>query len=262
VSVPQTVPIRAIRNDSRSIRTFTLDAQVNDARPGQFVMLWLPELDEKPMSIAYPAPLTVTVDSVGPFTTALHTRRVGTTVGWRGPYGRGFSLHEDRHALLLAGGCGVGPVYFLATQAAARGVSVTVALGARTSLDLPYLEQFRQLDVEFLVATDDGSEGYAGYVTSLAVDWLDRTRIEPAVYGCGPEAMLVATHRLCRERGLPGQVSVERYMKCGFGICGQCALDSLLVCQDGPVFEVEELDAVRDFGHAHRTATGRRLPIR
>jgi len=74
--------------------------------------------------------------------------------------------------------------------------------------------------------------------------------------------MLVTLHRLCRERSIPGQLSVERYMKCGFGICGQCALDGLLVCQDGPVFDVEQLDGLRDFGHVHRTATGRRLPIR
>nr|HID12973.1 hypothetical protein [Anaerolineae bacterium] len=85
---------------------------------------------------------------------------------------------------------------------------------------------------------------------------------QPTIYACGPEPMLVALRRLCRERTIPGQLSVERYMKCGFGICGQCALDGYLVCQDGPVFDVEQLDGLRDFGHAHRSATGRRLPIR
>lgn len=74
--------------------------------------------------------------------------------------------------------------------------------------------------------------------------------------------MLVALHRLCREQTISAQLSVERYMKCGFGICGQCALDGLLVCQDGPVFDAEQLDGLRDFGHVRRSATGRRLPIR
>ncbi|NLF00635.1 MAG: dihydroorotate dehydrogenase electron transfer subunit [Anaerolineales bacterium] len=262
MSLPQTVPIRAIRDDARTIKTFVLDAEVEEAQPGQFIMLWLPGLDEKPMSIACPAPLTVTVDCVGSFTTALQSRKVGSIVGWRGPYGRGFALPEDGPALLLTGGCGVGPLYFLALRAVAQGVPTTVALGARTSLDLPYVKEFEALGVELLVATDDGSEGYAGYVTSLATDWLDRTGRTPSVYACGPEPMLVAVHRLCRERGLPGQLSIERYMKCGFGVCGQCAMDGLLVCQDGPVFHVEELDGVSDFGVAHRTATGRRLPIR
>jgi dihydroorotate dehydrogenase electron transfer subunit len=74
--------------------------------------------------------------------------------------------------------------------------------------------------------------------------------------------MLVALHRLCLEHDVPGQFSMERYMKCGFGICGQCAIDDLLVCQDGPVLTVEQLDGMRDFGSVHRSATGRALPIR
>jgi dihydroorotate dehydrogenase electron transfer subunit len=74
--------------------------------------------------------------------------------------------------------------------------------------------------------------------------------------------MLVALHRLCIEHGIPGQFSLERYMKCGFGICGQCAMDDLLVCQDGPVFTVKQLSELRDFGRIRRSATGRALPIR
>jgi len=267
VGLPQIVAIRETIVESRTISTFVLDATVPAADPGQFVMLWIPGVDEKPMSIAYPDPLTLTVDCVGPFTTVLHQRKPGNLVGWRGPYGRGFRVHPDRHALLVSGGCGVGPMYFLAVRALEQGVPVTVALGARTALDLPYVERFESLGVELLLATDDGSRGAQGYVTAVAEAWLDRRRhsragLAPAVYACGPEPMLVATWRLCRERNLPGQISIERYMKCGFGICGQCAMDGLLVCQDGPVFSVEQLDGVRDFGHAHRTATGRRLPIR
>ncbi len=267
VGLPQVVTIREVHAESRTISTFVLDAAVPGAEPGQFVMLWIPGLDEKPMSIACPDPLTLTVDCVGPFTTALHQRKVGSLVGWRGPYGHGFRVHHDRHALLVSGGCGVGPMYFLAARLLGEGIRVTVALGARTALDLPYVARFEALGVELLVATDDGSRGARGFVTTLAAEWLDRRESQPdhappAVYACGPEAMLVAVCRMCRERGLPGQVSIERYMKCGFGICGQCAMDGLLVCQDGPVFPVEQLDGVRDFGQAHRTATGRRLPIR
>lgn len=266
MNLPQTVPILRIRDDTRAIRTFVLDAQVPQAEPGQFIMLWLPGLDEKPMSIACPDPLTLTVARIGPFSTALHQRKVGDPVGWRGPYGRGFSLDEKHPALLVSGGCGVGPLYFLASRAVERGVSTTVALGARTADDLPYGEQFRALGVDVQLATDDGSAGYHGYVTGLVSQLLDRpakkTAARPAVYACGPEAMLVTLHSLCRERQIPGQLSLERYMKCGFGICGQCALDGHLVCQDGPVFAVEQLDGLQDFGHTHRSATGRRLPLR
>jgi len=261
VTLPQTVPIREIRDDTRTIRTFVLDAEVPEAEPGQFVMLWLPGVDEKPMSIAQPAPLTVTVARVGPFTTALHQCKVGNRVGWRGPHGRGFSLREDLPALLVSGGCGVGPLYFLASRAVERGIPITAALGARTAGSLLYADQFRALGVDIILATDDGTAGHHGYVTDAISPFAIRD--SPfAIYACGPEPMLVALHRLCRERDIPGQLSLERYMKCGFGICGQCALDGYLVCQDGPVFDVAQLDGLRDFGHAHRSATGRRLPIR
>jgi dihydroorotate dehydrogenase electron transfer subunit len=258
--LPRTVRIRDVRNETRTIRTFILEADLPEAKPGQFIMLWLPGLDEKPMSIAYPTPLTVTVARVGAFTTELHQRSAGDLVGWRGPYGHGFSLQEDKPALLVSGGCGVGPLHFLASQAVERGIPTTVAIGARTALDLPYTDQFQAMGVEVIIATDDGSAGYKGFITDAILTTLEGP--DPAIYACGPEMMLVALHRLCLERNLPGQFSVERYMKCGFGICGQCAMDDLLVCMDGPVFTVEQLEGVRDFGSVRHSATGRRLPIR
>ena len=261
MTLPQTVPIREVRDETHAIRTFVLDADVPEAEPGQFIMLWLPGVDEKPMSIASPAPLTVTVARVGPFSTELHQCKAGDRVGWRGPYGHGFTLDETRPALLVSGGSGVGPIYFLATRAVERDIPVTVALGARTVKGLLYVERFRALGVDLILATDDGTAGHHGYITAAISPFVIR-HSSLAIYACGPEPMLVALHRLCRERGISGQLSLERYIKCGFGICGQCALDGFLVCQDGPVFDVEQLDGVSDFGQARRSATGRRLPLR
>jgi len=239
------------------------DAELPDARPGQFIMLWLPGVDEKPMSIAAPSPLTVTVARVGQFTTALYQQKVGDLLGWRGPYGHGFTLNNDSPALLISGGSGVGPIYFLASRAIEGGIPTTVAIGARTAAALPCIKQFRDRGADLLIATDDGSMGYEGYVTSLVEDTIANwSEQKPKIYACGPEGMLVATHRLCREHGIDGQLSLERYMKCGFGICGQCAIDGLLVCKDGPVFNVRQLNGLRDFGRARRSATGRRLPLR
>jgi dihydroorotate dehydrogenase electron transfer subunit len=260
VSLPEIVGITDIWDETRTIRTFVLDAEVPDAEPGQFVMLWLPGVDEKPFAIARPAPLTLTVARVGPFSTELHRRKVGGRVGWRGPYGNGFTLRTDRPALLVAGGYGAAPLYFLATRAAGAGVPTRAAIGARTSLDLPYAERFEELGVDVLISTDDGTIGRRGYVTE-AVSRLISEHPGPQIYACGPEPMLVALHQLCLEHGVGGQFSLERYMKCGFGICGQCALDDLLVCQDGPVFTEQELKGLSDFGRVHRSATGRALPI-
>jgi len=261
MALPQTVQIAEIRRETRSINTYVLDTDIQGATPGQFIMLWLHGLDEKPMSIATASPLSVVVDRVGPFTMALHDRKVGSLVGWRGPFGRGFRLPDEGRMVIVSGGCGVGPMYFLATQATQKGIPVAVALGARSGADLPYVDAFKSLGVELLLATDDGSEGFRGHVT----DAVQESRLlssDVTVYACGPEPMLVAVRRICRTKGIPGQLNIERYMKCGFGICGQCSMDGLLVCQDGPVFDVAELDDVRDFGHARRTATGRRLPLR
>jgi dihydroorotate dehydrogenase electron transfer subunit len=261
VSLPQIVYIDEIWDETRTIRTFVLDAEARDAEPGQFVMLWLPGIDEKPFAVARSAPLTVTVARVGPFSTALHRSKPGDRVGWRGPYGRGFSLDPDRKALLVAGGYGAAPLYFLAERAVAARVDTAVAIGARKALELLYVERFQELGVDVLVSTDDGSMGERGYVTEIVARVMAQED-EIALYACGPEKMLVALHRLCLEHDVPGQFSLERYMKCGFGLCGQCALDDVLVCQDGPVLTVEQLDGMRDFGSVHRSATGRALPIR
>lgn len=258
--LPQMVRLRDIWVETRRVRTFVLDISLDQAQPGQFVMLWVPGVDEKPISIACPSPLTLTVARLGPFSTALHRARQGDLVGVRGPFGRGFRLEPDRPALLLAGGYGAAPLYFLALRAVEQGVHTTVALGARRASDLIYIDRFQDQGVSLLIATDDGSAGRQGTVVD-AVRQMTTWKTSPAVYACGPERMLVSALRLCQERGWTGQFSIERYMKCGFGICGQCALDGLLVCVDGPVLPVEQLTGLRDFGRFRRSATGRRLPI-
>ena len=85
--LPRTVRISDIVEETRTVKTFVLDDKM-DAQPGQFVMLWLPGVDEKPISIAAPDPLTLTVAKVGPFSNALHECKVGDLLSWRGPFGR------------------------------------------------------------------------------------------------------------------------------------------------------------------------------
>lgn len=266
--LPHTVKILETIDETRAVKTFVLDASLPEAEPGQFVMLWLPDVDEKPISIAAPSPLTLTVARVGPFSTALHACKVGDFLGWRGPFGHPFQLHQDRPAIIVGGGYGGAPLHFLATRALERGLppdKVVVALGARRQSYLTFVERFRALRIEPIIATDDGSVGYKGYVTDAVLHHLDQhpdlTTPSPVIYGCGPEAMLAALYRLARGRELDAQLSVERYMKCGFGLCGQCAMDGLLVCLDGPVLTLDQLDGVQDFGRYHRSTTGRRLPV-
>ena len=264
--LPQTVRILEVIEETRAVKTFVLDAALPDAEPGQFVMLWLPSVDEKPISIADADPLTLTIARVGPFSAAVHGCRAGDYIGWRGPFGRPFHLCSDKPAILVGGGYGSAPLHFLARRAIANNIPaerLVIALGARRQDYLIFVERFRSLGLEPLIATDDGSAGYKGYVTDIVISHLEANQMDqsPLIYACGPEAMLAALYRIARDRGLDAQLSVERYMKCGFGVCGQCAMDGLLVCMDGPVLTVDQLDGAQDFGRYHRSTTGRRMPV-
>jgi dihydroorotate dehydrogenase electron transfer subunit len=249
-----------IHRETPMVKTFVFDTDI-DAQPGQFIMLWLPGVDEKPMSIAGMRPLTISVARVGPMTTALHALNAGDVVGWRGPFGKPYRLERDRHALMVAGGYGSAPLYVLTKSALASNTKVTVAIGARIADELLYADKFAELGVDLLLSTNDGSRGTSGFVTDAINQHAALNDAACTVYACGPEPMLVALHKMCRRRDWHGQLSVERFMKCGFGICGQCALDDLLVCMDGPVMTLDQLEGKQDFGHWHRGQTGRKFEI-
>ena len=100
--------------------TLVLDRQLPDARPGQFCMLWLPGADEKPFSIAGPDPLMFTVSRVGPFSEAVQALSAGDPLWFRGPFGTGWTVKRGK-ALLVGGGYGAAPLYFLAPCEHHRG---------------------------------------------------------------------------------------------------------------------------------------------
>jgi len=236
MNIPLLARIQAIEIENALTKTLILDA-TTEATPGQFVMLWLPRLDEKPFSLVEDTPLTVTVVRVGPFTSAVHKLRAGDRLWWRGPFGHGFRV-EGRRLLLVGGGCGAAPLAFLARQAVDQGCQVTVALGALSMEKLLLMNRFRSLGVKILIATEDGSAGQQGTVTDLVPTLLDQGMVD-TLYGCGPEGMLLALEKLARDYRVPAQLSWEAYMRCGVGLCGSCERAGHLVCRDGPVFRVE-----------------------
>ena len=132
-----------------------------------------------------------------------------------------------------------------------------IALGARTAGEMMFTEDFARLGAQF--ATDDGTLGRPGLATNLAERLCDEEKFD-VIYGCGPEPMLVALKKLADERGVDCQLSLERHMKCGIGVCGSCCVDGsgICICREGPVLDKAELDRVADFGLPHRDATGAR----
>jgi dihydroorotate dehydrogenase electron transfer subunit len=206
------------------------------AKPGQFCMLWLPGVDEKPFSIAGPDPLMFTVSRIGPFSDAIHALKKGDPLWVRGPFGTGWSVGPGR-ALLVGGGYGAAPLYFLARQLCHVGARVEAALGARTSADLLFVDRFGGQGLPIHAATEDGSAGARGRVTDVVGPLLSAGRFD-RLYACGPEAMLRTLEGQCREAHIAAELSHEAYMRCGVGICGSCEHDARLVCMDGPVFTV------------------------
>jgi dihydroorotate dehydrogenase electron transfer subunit len=204
------------------------------AAPGQFAMLWLPGVDEKPFSISGADPLQFTISRVGPFSDALHALEVGDRLWVRGPFGKGYSTGSGR-ALLVGGGYGAAPLHFLARSILGScAAGIEAALGARSSAELLFVERFRALSVEVHQATEDGSAGTRGLVTEVVAPLLASGRFE-RLCGCGPEGMLESLAALCRAARVPAELSYEAYMRCGIGMCGACEHEARLLCMDGPV---------------------------
>lgn len=230
----------------KNYRTGSLvfDRPLAGTQPGQFVMAWLPDIGEKPFSVAGCDPLTLTVADVGPFSRALCSLEAGAPVWVRGPLGKGFELKGKRH-IVVGGGYGAAPLHFLAKTALAQGGQVCACLGARSQSELLLDADFRALGCRVEMATEDGSAGHHGLVLAAVQAALDDFPAD-SLYACGPKPMLLALAELCRERKLDGQFSWEAMMRCGIGLCGSCELDEptcdavglahgWLTCKDGPV---------------------------
>jgi dihydroorotate dehydrogenase electron transfer subunit len=252
-----TVTERVEETPSTVTLRFPYDAP---AAPGQFVMLWIPGDDELPMSLSYTETPSkgVTVKVMGETSRHIQALRAGVLVGVRGPYGNSFDL-TPRRILIVGGGSGAAVLAPAAEAARARGAHVTVALGATRSPELLFRDRFRAMGARVEVSTDDGSEGFHGFVTAVAERLL---RDEPfdAVWTCGPEVMMRKVVDAAESRGVPTFCSVERQMKCALGMCDACALGPYHVCTDGPVFPAARLRPLADFGAFHRDSSGRRVP--
>ncbi len=229
-----------------------------EARPGQFVMVWLPGEDELPMSLSYVgARKGITIKAMGTSSDRMRNVPVGTALGIRGPYGNAFDLGV-RRVLVVGGGSGAAVLAPAAEAALARGSDVAVALGATTADELLFAERFRSQGAVVHLATDDGSLGAHGYVTNVVEGLLQHQEFD-AIWTCGPEVMMRKVADAAVPRGIPVHCSVERWMKCALGLCDACALGPWHVCVDGPVFPAETLVATPDFGKFHRNSAGQRI---
>lgn len=252
----KTWPIAEVTRHSPDICTI-LVRNAPPAAPGQFFLIWLPGVDEKPISVSNQsvAGTELTICDVGPWSKAMMKVVAGDRIGLRGPFGNGFAPVDN--ALLVGGGMGVAPLRYLAHRLIAEGRTFDMAMGARTASGLLFADEFGRRGACF--ATDDGTRGHHGPVTEALSEMVD-LRSYDSLYACGPEAMLAAVKTVADDHELPFQFAMERLMKCGIGLCGHCCLDGsgIRLCVEGPVVNREMLEATTEFGLPHRDASGRR----
>ncbi len=220
-------------------------------RPGQFVHLRITEnadfILRRPFSVhrALGERIEILYQVLGRGTRELSAKARGDVMDAIGPLGHGWDVPEDAaHVLLVAGGLGAAPLGMLAEELAARGVAVSVALGAPTTERLVARDLFERVARRVEVATDDGSAGEHGFVTGVSARLLAEDR--PAlVCACGPEVMARAVAAQAADAGVACQVSLERLMGCGIGACLSCVVTTargrLRACVDGPVFDAGEV---------------------
>ncbi len=254
------LPIKRIIPENDFVNTYVFEYPLG-GKPGQFLMLWLPGVEEKPMSIAYDdgKEFWVTVCNVGPMTNELFKLKEGDVVGIRGPLGTHYEFESGSKLALVAGGYGAAPMYFVANEALERGCSVDFLIGARNKDLLLYTHKILALGVDLHIATNDGSAGKEGFVTRILGELMEEKKFD-YVFSCGPEVMMKAVGEIAHSAGVECFLSMEKYMKCGIGVCGQCALDDTgdLVCKKGPVMAYEYLKNLPEFGVYHRDAQGKK----
>jgi len=220
---------------------------VSEAQPGQFVMVHCGQesLLRRPLCIHQigKAKLALLFAEVGKGTHWLAQCQVGDNLDLLGPLGNGFSIHPASHNLLLvAGGIGMAPIYFLAQEALSSGYSITLLLGAPTASQL-YPKHMLPPEARLVIATENGTAGEKGMITDLLPDFIDRA---DQVFACGPMPMYRdMANDYPQLKSKPVQVSLEVRMGCGLGICYACTIKTKQgpkqVCQDGAVFDLDDV---------------------
>jgi dihydroorotate dehydrogenase electron transfer subunit len=261
------------------LQTYEAPSLASGAKAGQFVHVRTPDYSglvlRRPFSIntydRSTGQITIHFRVTGVGTAWLARMQPGETAEMLGPLGRGFELDPgSRHLLLVAGGLGMAGVRSLAEEAITSGRRVTMLFGAQSAAEV-YPSSLLPDEVEYVVATDDGSFGHHGRVTELVEQferWADQC------FACGPQPMLAALAALAAGRrarmgvarlggrrgrgtrnaplGSAGarrrswlQVSMEQNMGCAVGACLGCVVMGVegpqRVCREGPVFAAEEL---------------------
>jgi dihydroorotate dehydrogenase electron transfer subunit len=260
----RTARILNVKTESPTVKTFTFKDKVcARAKPGQFLMLWIPGVDEIPLSILdakEDGAVSVAVKKVGEATQALHRKKTGEIIGIRGPFGNSFTLKEGK-ILMVGGGTGTAPLLFLSRKLASKAAKLVFVIGAKTKKELLFIDKLEETcgKDNLIATTEDGSHGSKCLATTPLKSLLAKEKFD-MIYTCGPEQMMRKVLDLAEKHGIALEASLERLMRCAIGLCGSCIVGKYCVCRDGPVFTASQLKEVKsEFGILKRNFDGRKI---
>jgi len=226
---PKIVRIEKVIQETPTVRTLIFSDEVfSNALPGQFGMVWVPGINELPMSIMIsedrkkPA---FTIRKKGTASTGLYNVGVGDPIGIRGPYGNSFD-RKNGNLLLVGGGTGLVPLMRLLSGIRLAD-DITIVMGSISKNEVFFENLAKQIlgknKHQIIIATEDGSAGEKGLVTDILERKITEKKFD-GVYTCGPELMMYKTVKWATSKGLFVQASRERMMKCGLGISFSSAI--------------------------------------
>ena len=255
------ITIEKVIDETPTVKTLVFsDSIMPNVLPGQFAMVWIPGINELPMSVMISkesGKAAFTVRKHGLASTGLFNIKVGEKIGIRGPYGNAFDIKQGK-LLLVGGGTGLVPMMRLLTHVKSTD-DVTVLIGAKSKDEVFFEDLSNDLlknnSHNVIISTDDGSYGEKGFVTDIVEKLVNESHFD-GVYTCGPEKMMYKTVQSAHSRGIFVQASLERMMKCGVGICGSCCVGEDLACKDGTIFDGNHLSKNTEFGNSHRNKAG------
>lgn len=263
--IPAQAIIREIIYENEQISTFRLELTNKSLpftfRPGQFLMLSVPHCGEAAISISSSPDrlplIDLSIRKAGELTTAMHKMKTGDQVGIRGPYGKPFPIEDfaNRDLLFVAGGIGLAPLKSVIDHCLFQSgleedavQSITLLYGSRSPSDIAFkqvLESWQEQGVDCRTTVDEKDstwKGNVGLVTDLLTHYKTTNNTKSLV--CGPPIMIRFVIAQLSAMGCDDKsifTTLERHMKCGMGLCGHCHLDGKLVCLDGPVFSLSQL---------------------
>ena len=245
---------RLIEKKEWAKSTFLLlqcDEPLEEIKAGQFVQVRVDDAQHtylrRPISIHdvdyQNRTITLLVQRVGEGTNKISDTEIGDTLNIIYPLGNGFTIPENNegNVILVGGGIGIAPLYYLGKMLKEKGIEPQFLLGGRSKSDLIMLEEFESVGKVY-ITTNDGSLGEPGFVTQHSI-WKEKQF--DMIYTCGPKPMMMAVTKIARENNIDCEVSLENLMACGLGACLCCVENTIegnvCVCKEGPVMNINKL---------------------